>query len=235
MCYVAIHGVVQVTIPFLELRIENLELRIEDIHTHLMPEEPGTALVCIGCGPIPSAQGHFFSAGLHPWDVTGKDEEKFLMLENTIANPRVLAVGECGFDTLKGPSHKLQEQAFVRQVQLSDQFRKPMILHVVRDFDSVIRLRRTLNPTQPWLIHGFRGGPEQMNQLYAREILVSFGLKHNPESLETVPSDRLFLETDGKCPIEDVVRAAAQVRNESEDTIALSVKKSIFAHFLKKI
>ena len=81
-----------------------------------------------------------------------------------LANTWVPAVGECGFDALKGPSHDLQEQAFVRQVQLSEQFRKPMILHVVRDFDSVIRLRRTLKPEQPWLIHGFRGGPEQMSQ-----------------------------------------------------------------------
>ena len=218
--------------------IRYLELKMKDIHTHFLPEEPGTALVCIGCGPIPDGaaeQGHLFSAGLHPWDVTGNDEEAFSNLEKLVANPLVLAVGECGFDTLKGPSHELQESAFIRQVQLSERYCKPMILHVVRDFDSVIRLRRELKPTQPWLIHGFRGGPAQMSQLYGHEILVSFGLKHNTESLMAVPLERLFLETDGKCSIDDVVRAAAQVRNETEDTIVHSVKKSIFANFLRKI
>ena len=107
--------------------------------------------MCIGCGPIPDGaleQGHVFSAGLHPWDVTGHDEEAFRNLEELIAKPQVLAVGECGFDTLKGPSHELQEQAFVRQVELSERYGKPMILHVVRDFDSVIRLRKQLKPTQ---------------------------------------------------------------------------------------
>ena len=175
-----------------------------------MPEEPGTALVCIGCGPIPEGaleQWHVFSAGLHPWDVTGSDYEAFRNLEQLLVLPQVLAVGECGFDTLKGPSHELQEEAFVRQVELSERYGKPMILHVVRDFDSVIRLRRQLKPAQPWLIHGFRGGPEQMEQLYSNGILVSFGLRHNPEAVRRVPSDRLFLETDGKCSIDEVIRA----------------------------
>ena len=197
-------------------------MNILDIHTHVLPEEPGTALVCIGCGPIPEGaleQGHFFSAGLHPWDVTEQFEDQLIALEKLLANPQVLAVGECGFDALKGPSHELQEKAFVRQVELSERFRKPMILHVVRDFESVIRLRKQLKPTQPWLIHGFRGGPEQMNQLYANGILVSFGLKHNPESLRQVPSDRLFLETDGNSLIRDVIQASALVRNQLTDAI----------------
>ena len=145
-------------------------MNILDIHTHVLPEEPGSALVCIGCGPLPREEGHWFCAGLHPWDVTEGFDNQLNVLEKLLANPQVVAVGECGFDALKGPSYELQEQAFVSQVQLSEQFRKPMILHVVRDFDSVIRLRKQLKPTQPWLIHGFRGGPEQMNQLYAQGI-----------------------------------------------------------------
>ena len=201
-------------------------MNIIDIHTHVLPPVPGTALVCIGCGPIPQADGHFFSAGLHPWDVTGDDEDKFRILEEAVANPLVLAVGECGFDTLKGPSHELQEQAFVRQVRLSEQYAKPMILHVVRDFDSVIRLRRTLKPVQPWLIHGFRGGPEQMNQLYSQGILVSFGLKHNPESLKSVPWDRLFVETDGAGPVEDVISMAASVRNSATQVICNQILRN---------
>jgi len=48
-------------------------MNILDIHTHVLPQESGLALVCIGCGPVPDGalgQGHWFSAGLHPWDVT---------------------------------------------------------------------------------------------------------------------------------------------------------------------
>ena len=204
-------------------------MNILDIHTHVLPQEPGSALVCIGCGPVPDGalgQGHWFSAGLHPWDVTEGFDNQLNVLEKLLANPQVAAVGECGFDALKGPSYELQEQAFVSQVQLSEQFRKPMILHVVRNFDSVIRLRKQLKPTQPWLIHGFRGGPEQMNQLYAQGILVSFGLKHNPESLKAVPSERLFLETDGVGPISQVISDAATLRVTSPETIQYQITQN---------
>ena len=193
----------------------------------MLPQVPGTALVCIGCGPLPeNEEGHWFSAGLHPWDVTEDFDTQLNMVESLLANPGVAAVGECGFDALKGPSYELQEQAFVSQVQLSEQFRKPMILHVVRDFDSVIRLRKQLKPTQPWLIHGFRGGPEQMSQLYSHGILVSFGLKHNPESLKAVPSERLFLETDGVGPISQVISDAATLRVTSPETIQYQIPQN---------
>lgn len=204
-------------------------MNILDIHTHVLPEEPGSALVCIGCGPVPDGalgQGHWFSAGLHPWDVTEDFDNQLDILETLLANPQVPAVGECGFDALKGPSHELQEQAFVRQIELSERFHKPMILHVVRDFDSVIRLRRTLKPTQPWLIHGFRGGPEQMKQLYSHGILVSFGLKHNPESLKTVPSDRLYLETDGHGTIGQTISLASALRATPPQTIEEQITRN---------
>ncbi len=201
-------------------------MNILDIHTHVLPQVPGSALVCIGCGPVPEGameQGHWFSAGLHPWDVTEDFENQLDTLKVLLANPGVPAVGECGFDALKGPSHELQEQAFIRQIELSEHYAKPMILHVVRDFDSVIRLRRTLKPEQPWLIHGFRGGPEQMSQLYSHGILVSFGLKHNPGSLKTVPSNRLFLETDGAGSINQVILDAATLRGTTRETIISSI------------
>ena len=194
-------------------------MEIRDIHTHLLPQDPGTALVCVGSRPLPAPQGHWFSVGLHPWDVTGDDENELESIGEMAKNPQVLAIGECGFDTLKGPAHDLQEQAFIRQVEISERVRKPMILHVVRDFDSVIRLRKQLNPTQPWLIHGFRGGLQQANQLYTHGIQVSLGLKANPQTLQQIPSDRLFLETDGLCPITHVIQTAAAARNQSAVTI----------------
>ncbi len=202
-------------------------MNILDIHTHVLPQVPGTAMVCIGCGPLPeNEEGHWFSAGLHPWDVTEDFDTQLNMVESLLANPRVAAVGECGFDTLKGPSHDLQEQVFIRQIELSERYAKPMILHVVRDFDSVIRLRRTLKPEQPWLIHGFRGGPEQMSQLYSHGILVSFGLKHNPESLRQVPSDRLFLETDGHDTIVQTISLASALRETPPQTIEEQITRN---------
>ena len=209
-------------------------MEIRDIHTHVPPEVPGTALVCIGCGPLSSDEGQWFSVGLHPWDVTGDDENELESIGEMAKNPQVLAIGECGFDTLKGPTHDLQEQAFIRQVEISERVRKPMILHVVRDFDSVIRLRRQLKPTQPWLIHGFRGGLQQSCQLYTHGIQISLGLKCNLQTLQQIPSDRLFLETDGLCPISRAIQTAATVRNQSVSAIESLVKNNISCFLLRE-
>ena len=209
-------------------------MRIKDIHTHVLPQEPGTALVCIGCGPMPEAQGHWFSAGLHPWDVTGHDQEAYDNLEKLLSLPNVLAVGECGFDTLRGPSHELQEQAFVRQYELSEQFKKPMILHVVRDFDTVIRLHKQLRPTMPWLIHGFRGAPQQMHQLHSQNILLSLGPTCNPQSLHRLPPDKLFLETDGNADINEVIKIAALSKGVSFEYIEQHLSNNAVSFIFQK-
>lgn len=209
-------------------------MRIKDIHTHVLPQEPGTALVCIGCGPMPKAQGHWFSAGLHPWDVTGHDQEAYENLEKLLSLPNVLAVGECGFDTLRGPSHELQEQAFVRQYELSEHYRKPMILHVVRDFDTVIRLHKQLHPTMPWLIHGFRGAPQQMHQLHSQNLLLSLGPTCNPQSLHQLPLDKLFLETDGNADINEVIKIAALSKGVSFEYIEQHLSNNAVSFLFQK-
>lgn len=209
-------------------------MKIKDIHTHVLPQEPGTALVCIGCGPMPKAQGHLFSAGLHPWDVTGHDQEAYDNLEKLLSLPNVLAVGECGFDTLRGPSHELQEQAFVRHYELSEQFKKPMILHVVRDFDTVIRLHKQLHPTMPWLIHGFRGAPQQMHQLHSQNLLLSLGPNSNPQSLHQLPPDKLFLETDGNADINEVIKIAALSKGVSFEYIEQHLSNNAVSFIFQK-
>ena len=209
-------------------------MKIKDIHTHVLPQEPGTALVCIGCGPMPKAQGHLFSAGLHPWDVTGHDQETYDNLEKLLSLPNVLAVGECGFDTLRGPSHELQEQAFVRHYELSEQFKKPMILHVVRDFDTVIRLHKQLHPTMPWLIHGFRGAPQQMHQLHSQNLLLSLGPNCNPQSLHQLPPDKLFLETDGNADINEVIKIAALSKGVSFEYIEQHLSNNAVSFLFQK-
>ncbi len=209
-------------------------MKIKDIHTHVLPQEPGTALVCIGCGPMPKAQGHLFSAGLHPWDVTGHDQEAYDNLEKLLSLPNVLAVGECGFDTLRGPSHELQEQAFVRHYELSEQFKKPMILHVVRDFDTVIRLHKQLHPTMPWLIHGFRGAPQQMHQLHSQNLLLSLGPNCNPQSLHQLPLDKLFLETDGNADINEVIKIAALSKGVSFEYIEQHLSNNAVSFLFQK-
>ncbi len=57
-------------------------------------------------------------------------------------------------------------------------------------------MKKEIRPQQAWIIHGFRGKPQQMEQLINQGFLLSFGAHFNEESLRLIPKDKFFLETD---------------------------------------
>ena len=203
-------------------------MQLYDIHSHGI-ENMASAIINIGTDACLLRNDGLFSAGIHPWNVNPDSLEQDLQrLGIMLENPRVIAVGECGMDSLKGPELGIQEHAFVAQALLAEEKGLPMILHVVKQIDSIIRIRKDIRPSHPWLIHGFRGGPQQMRQLLDSGFWLSFGIQANSASLAAVPDDRLVLETDGKCSIGSVWEKVASVRNTTvEDVKRISMKAAI--------
>ena len=69
------------------------------------------------------------------------------------------------------------------------------------------------NPSQKWIVHGFRGKPQLAGQLLKAGIDLSFGEKFNPESIQITPIERLFIETDESAmPIERIYEQIARIR-----------------------
>ncbi len=201
-------------------------MKVLDIHTHVLPDQPGLALVALDCNPDGIVAGHLFSAGIHPWTADENTSGRLDLLYRMLHDPSIAAVGECGLDALKGPSLEIQTDVLIRQIGFSETFEKPVVLHVVRCFDQIIALKKRLKPAQRWLIHGFRGGWQQARQLTALGFELSLGLKSRPETMRFMPSERLFLETDGQCAIERVVEMAAAVRNVSPDAVRLDASRN---------
>lgn len=203
-------------------------MQLYDIHSHGI-EDMASAIINIGTDACLLRNDGFFSAGIHPWNVNPDSLEQDLQrLGIMLENPRAVAVGECGMDSLKGPELGIQEHAFVAQALLAEEKGLPMILHVVKQIDSIIRIRKDIRPSHPWLIHGFRGGPRQMRQLLDSGLWLSFGIQANSASLAAVPDYRLVLETDGKCSIGSVWEKVASVRNTTvEDVKRISMKAAI--------
>ena len=127
-------------------------------------------------------------------------------------------IGECGLDRLCATPYDLQLTAFEAQIALSEELCRPIILHCVRALDDVLRLKR--GTTQPWIWHGFRGKPQQLQQLLDHGFYVSFGFRHHADSLRACPSDRLFLETDDTpSPIAPLYATAANLRATTDDEL----------------
>ena len=89
-----------------------------------------------------------------------------------------------------------QEEVFLQHIALSERLGKPLIVHCVKALDRLLRLRREQKPTMPWMLHGFRGKPQQLRSLLDAGFYIGFGFHHNAESLRLCPAERLLLETD---------------------------------------
>lgn len=134
------------------------------------------------------------SVGIHPWDTV--DTASLELLDNVAAMSQVVAIGETGLDKLRGASVAVQADILRRHVELSERQHKPLIIHCVKAWDMLLGIRREMNPSQPWGIHGFRGGPQQASQLLAHGFYLSLGEHFNPATAAIIPDDRLLVETD---------------------------------------
>ena len=161
-----------------------------DFHTHKVPASKDVIAIVEGRE----------TWGIHPW----KAGEEFVVPDLS----GKLAIGECGLDGLRGPAVEVQEEVFIRQIRLSEELGKPLIIHCVKALDRLLQLHKELKPKQMWMLHGFRGKPQQLRSLLDAGFFVSFGFQHNEESLRICPIDRLLLETD-----DDVVHSIEEIYN----------------------
>ena len=74
--------------------------------------------------------------------------------------------------------------------------KKPLIIHCVGYFNELLALKKKWNPTQLWIIHGFRGKPELAAQTLKSGCALSYGEHFNAESVRLTPIEKIFVETD---------------------------------------
>lgn len=153
------------------------------------------------------------STGIHPWHLEQIDAKNTAILLKKVAWERVSLVGECGFDKQIDVGFEIQKNIFLQHVTISEQHQKPLIIHCVGYYNELFVLRKQLAPTQRWLLHGFRGKPQLAQQALRSGFELSFGIKHNAESVMLTPTENLFLETDdSNVPIEQVYQKVAEIK-----------------------
>lgn len=182
-----------------------------DCHTHKFAPYP-EGIISLSTFDQPIEEGQLYSAGIHPWDTAEPvTEETWTLLETLAENPAVAMIGECGVDLLKGGAMYRQLQVLKRQVDISERVGKPLLLHCVKAADIILGLKRDLKPSQPWIIHGFRGKPAQARQLTDKGIYLSFGEKFNAETVMQMPPGLMLAETDESVlSIEEIVGALSE-------------------------
>ena len=183
-----------------------------DIHTH-DPARINSAIINITPDDeiIPGA---IHSVGIHPWHTTKTTSEALSRLEALCSNPQVVAIGEAGLDALKGGDLNAQTELFTKQIELSETFQKPLIIHAVKTHQQIIALHKQMRPSQPWIIHGFRGKSQLAQTLLQQGFYISLGEKFNPDTATIIPDDRLLFESDESLlPIDVIISRIHSIRN----------------------
>lgn len=177
-----------------------------DIHTHRLPQVPGTAIVNGYPETFSPQSGGWYSVGIHPWHIGRSGGEhsgaegtvagRVCGLEELVRHPQVLAVGEAGLDKLADAPMDLQVEVFRRQACLAEEVGKPLVIHLVKAVDELLKVKWDLRPSNPWIIHGFRGKAALAEEYLKHGFYLSFGEKYQEAALCRVPADRLFIVTD---------------------------------------
>lgn len=180
----------------------------------------------------------YYSVGLHPWDIKDDhfpDREAFM---DALLNENCLALGESGLDRMAESSLSDQEHLFFLQCGMAEQAKKPVIIHCVKAFDRLLKIRKEFQPEVPWIVHGFNKNIHLAEQLLEEGFYLSLGYAvlrypHIKEMLSDLPLDRLFFETDDveTLSVRGVYREVSDICGLSIDLLQEQIRRNFNAVF----
>jgi TatD DNase family protein len=173
-------------------------------------EGPGT----LDCGIQLAAKYEFMYAtvGIHPHEAKLATEADFTELEQLAKRPKVIAWGEIGLDYFYDHSPRaLQQEVFVKQMELARGMRLPIIIHCRPSgesedaWDDCLRLI-----AEHWapaglggILHCFTGNWTHAARALDMGFMISFAgnvtfpkAQQIRQAAKEVPLDRMLIETD---------------------------------------
>ena len=206
-------------------------MKFYDIHTHRICPENKKSIINVSPFEFEKAKAMcencFFSCGIHPWDSENSETQMARLLE-IAGDSCIVAIGEAGLDKMRGALLDSQLSVFKKQIELSENLKKPLVIHCVKAWNELINVRHEIKPTQPWIIHGYRGKPELTKQLVSEGFLFSAGSKINEQSVSLIPLTSLFCETDeSEMDIREIYEQTATAIGVDIQELALTVTKNV--------
>jgi TatD DNase family protein len=188
----------------------------------------------------------FGALAVHPTEVGALTEADYERLEELLAHPKVVAVGETGLDYhWDRTSPAEQQRHFRRHIDLAKRVGKPLVIHDREAHADVLAiLREEGAPDAGVVFHAFSGGPEMATECVEAGYLLSFPgvltFKNAPELREAAritPLEQLLVETDApfltahphrgrpNAPylIPLVIRQLAELKETSESVVCATI------------
>jgi TatD DNase family protein len=151
--------------------------------------------------------GLVYTLGIHPLYTNQAHQDDIEILEGQIkkslSDPRFVGVGEIGLDYfVEGLDPHKQEYFFHAQLELAQKFDLPVILHVRRSQDAILKALRR-RQISGGIAHAFNGSFQQAEQFIGLGFKLGFGGAATYERalqirrlLTELPLDSIVTETD---------------------------------------
>jgi len=177
---------------------------------------------------VESDQNLHAALGLHPCFMAKHTQADLKRLESLLATEQVCAVGEIGLD-LFIPEANLEQQLLYLQAQLAlaKQFNLPVLLHVRKAHDQMLKQLRSIKLEQGGIVHAFSGSEQQARQYLDLGFKLGLGgtvtyerAKKVRRFVQELPLESFVLETDSPdMPLDGYqgeINQPAQVRKVAE-------------------
>ena len=151
--------------------------------------------------------GLVYTLGIHPLYTNQAQESDIQILEShiidSLSDPRFVGVGEIGLDYFVEDLDPHQQEFFFNaQLDLAQKYQLPVILHIRRSQDAILKaLRRRNIPSG--IAHAFNGSFQQAEQFIELDFKLGFGGAATYERalqirrlLKELPADSIVTETD---------------------------------------
>ncbi len=147
--------------------------------------------------------GLYPAYGLHPMFIEQHQVNHLRELDEWLEREQPIAVGECGIDFYDSRvDEKWQLQLFTEQLQLANNHRLPLIVHVRKAMDEVISLLRK-QAQFGGVVHSFSGSQQQAQQLHGIGFKLGIAATLSFERAQklrkvvaAMPDDALLIESD---------------------------------------
>ena len=155
--------------------------------------------------------GGRYALGIHPMYVADSTDADLVLLadevERAMADRRFVAIGEIGLDFFideiaSGPARERQEYFYQEQLKLAHRFGLPVLLHVRRSQDVILKYLRRF-PEIGGIAHAFNGSDQQAAQFVKQGFALGIGgamtftrARQIRRLAAQIPLANLVLETD---------------------------------------
>lgn len=194
-----------------------------------------TSCINVGCSidtskkAIELAKKHDFiyaMCGIHPSEIPQTEDRLWKDIAEikdlVTKNKKIVAIGEIGLDYhYEGFSKAMQQNAFIKQIELANELELPIAIHTRDAVDDTIAILRNNKINKKGILHCCPFNRELVKHGLDQGLYIAFGgtctfknAKNASEIINMVPDDKILIETDSPYLAPDPFRGT---RNDSSN------------------